>query len=39
MFVAENFIRTLVEKYGKHTAVYTEDGGTWYPKACTSYKT
>ena len=33
MFVAENFIRSLVSKYGKHT-VYT-DGGTWYhPQAC-----
>ena len=32
MFVAENFIRSLVEKYGKHI-VYT-DGGTWYPQAC-----
>jgi putative transposase len=32
MFVAENFIRSLVEKYGKHM-VYT-DGGTWYPQAC-----
>ena len=32
MFVAENFIRSLVDKYGKHT-VYT-DGGTWYPQAC-----
>ena len=32
MFVAENFIRSLVEKYGSHT-VYT-DGGTWYPQAC-----
>jgi putative transposase len=32
MLVAENFIRSLVEKYGKHT-VYT-DGGTWYPQAC-----
>ena len=28
MLVAEKFIRSLVEKYGKH-AVYTE-GGTWY---------
>ena len=28
MFVAENFIRSLVSKYGRHT-VYT-DGGTWY---------
>jgi transposase-like protein len=33
MFVAENFIHSLVDKYGKHT-VYT-DGGTWYPHACT----
>ena len=32
MFVAEQFIRSLVEKYGKHT-VYT-DGGTWYPQTC-----
>ena len=32
MFVAEKFIRSLVEKYGSHT-VYT-DGGTWYPQAC-----
>ena len=32
MFVAENFIRSLVENYGKHI-VYT-DGGTWYPQAC-----
>jgi transposase-like protein len=33
MFVAENFIRPLVEIYGRHT-IYT-DGGTWYPQACT----
>ena len=32
MLVAEKFIKSLVEKYGKHT-VYT-DGGTWYPEAC-----
>ncbi len=32
MLVAERYIRSLVEKYGKHT-VYT-DGGTWYPEAC-----
>ena len=32
MLVAENFIRSLVEKYGKHN-VYS-DGGTWYPEAC-----
>jgi putative transposase len=33
MLIVEKFIRSLVEKYGKHT-VYT-DGGTWYPQACT----
>jgi putative transposase len=32
MFVAEKFIRSLIEKYGKHT-VYS-DYGTWYPQAC-----
>ena len=32
MFVAENFIHSLVDKYGRHS-VYT-DGGTWYPQAC-----
>ena len=33
MFIAENFIHSLIDKYGKHT-VYT-DGVTWYPQACT----
>ena len=39
MLVAENFIRSLVEKYGKHTA-YT-DGGTWLPRGmqCPKIKT
>ena len=33
MLVVEKFIRSLVEKYGKHS-VYT-DGGTWYyDEAC-----
>ena len=32
MFVAENFIRSLVEKYGKHI-VYI-DGCTWYLQTC-----
>ena len=32
MLVAEKFIKSLVEKYGKYT-VYT-DGGTWYDEAC-----
>ena len=31
MYVAENFIKFLVEKYGSYT-VYTDDG-TWYPQA------
>ena len=36
MLVAEKFIRSLVDKYGKHT-VYT-DGGTWYDEACNILK-
>ena len=32
ILIAEKFIKSLVDKYGKHT-VYT-DGGTWYPEAC-----
>ena len=32
MFVAENFIHSLVDKYRQYT-VYTDDG-TWYPQAC-----
>ena len=36
MLVAEKFIRSLVEKYGKHT-VYT-DGSTWYDEACNILK-
>ena len=32
MFVGENFIHSLVDKYDKHT-VYTY-GSTWYPHAC-----
>ena len=34
MFLGENFIHSLVDKYGKHK-VYT-DGDTWYPQAYTS---
>ncbi len=33
MLVAEKFIHSLVEKYGKH-AVYTDNGVTWYDEAC-----
>ena len=36
MLVAEKFIRSLVEKYGRPT-VYT-DGGTWYDEACNILK-
>ena len=36
MLIAEKFIHSLVEKYGKHT-VYT-DGGTWYDEACNILK-
>jgi putative transposase len=32
MIIAEKFISSLVDKYGKHI-VYT-DGGTWYDEAC-----
>ena len=32
MIVSENFIRSLVSKYNRHT-VHTE-GGKWYPQAC-----
>ncbi|MGH9982813.1 MAG: hypothetical protein ACRD8W_02515 [Nitrososphaeraceae archaeon] len=32
MLVAESFLKTLIEVYGKH-GVYS-DGGTWYPEAC-----
>ena len=31
--LAENFIRSLVEEYGRHI-VYTDDSGTWHPQAC-----
>jgi putative transposase len=34
MLVAEVFLRSLIELYGKHT-VYS-DGGSWYPEACNS---
>ena len=32
ILVAQLFLKTLVDKYGKHP-VYS-DGGTWYPEAC-----
>jgi len=32
MLIAEQFMRSLVRKYGKHPA--STDGGTWYPQAC-----
>jgi putative transposase len=32
MFVAERFLSTVIERYGKHQL--SSDGGTWYPQAC-----
>jgi putative transposase len=32
MLVAEQFLKGLVKKYGKHSI--SSDGATWYPKAC-----
>ena len=32
MIIAQLFLKSLMEKYGKHV-VYS-DGGTWYPEAC-----
>ena len=34
MLVAESFLKSLVNLYGKHI-VYS-DGGSWYPEACNS---
>ena len=33
MLVAEQFIQSLIRKYGKHN-ISTDGGGTWYPQAC-----
>jgi putative transposase len=32
MLIAERFIASLIDKYGKHPI--STDGGTWYPQAC-----
>jgi putative transposase len=32
MLVAEQFLKGLVKKYGKHSI--SSDGATWYPQAC-----
>ena len=32
MFVAEQFLSSLVQEYGKHPV--STNGGTWYPQAC-----
>ena len=32
LIVAEQFIKSLIGKYGKHNI--STDGGTWYPQAC-----
>ncbi len=31
--VAERFLSSIIQDYGKHPIVST-DGGTWYPQAC-----
>ena len=36
MLVAESFLRSLIKTCGRHT-VYSDDGGTWYPEACSSF--
>jgi putative transposase len=33
MLIAEQFIQSLIRKYGKHN-ISTDGGGTWYPQAC-----
>lgn len=32
MLVAEQFIQSLIRRYGRHNI--STDGGTWYPQAC-----
>jgi putative transposase len=32
MLVAEQFMQSLIRKYGRHNI--STDGGTWYPQAC-----
>ena len=32
MLVAEQFVQSLIRKYGRHNI--STDGGTWYPQAC-----
>jgi putative transposase len=32
MLVAEQFLKGLIKKYGKHSI--STDGGSWYPQAC-----
>ncbi len=32
MLVAEQFLKSLAKRYGKHKV--STDGGTWYPQAC-----
>jgi putative transposase len=34
ILVAEQFIQSLIRKYGKYDI--STDGGTWYPQACRS---
>jgi transposase-like protein len=34
MLAAEQFIQSLVRRYGKQKIISTDGGGTWYPQAC-----
>ena len=34
MLVAERFIASLINKFGKHSVSTIDGGGTWYPQAC-----
>jgi putative transposase len=36
MLTAEQFLKSLVKRYGKHPI--STDGGTWYPQACNFLK-
>ena len=36
MLTAEQFLKSLIKKYGKHPL--STDGGTWYPQACNFLK-
>ena len=37
MLIAERFIASLIDKYGKHPIL--TDGGTWYPQVLPVFET